>query len=93
MNGGENFFKEDAFGEIYNGSFFADDVKKFSSATSNSNKNESAAMNAAVSQVRMSTEVDVGRESSKAIRSIYELGGNLGGGVGSNFAGRIFGNV
>ena len=40
MNSGGSFFVEDAFGEIYEGTFFADDMKNFSSNSSKSAANK-----------------------------------------------------
>ncbi len=93
MNGGENFFVEDAFGEIYEGTFFAEDMKNFSSHSSNSAADaEEAAIRSATSQVRMSTESEVLRESGKAFVSACNFGRNLVSGHSPQFAGKIFGN-
>ena len=93
MNGGVNFFAEDAFGEVYEGTFFAEDMKKFSSHSSNSaTDSEEAAMIAATSQVRMSTQSEVLSESGKAFLSACDFGKNLGSGFSPQFAGKIFGN-
>jgi len=93
MNGGGNFFAEDAFGEIYEGTFFAEDIKYFSSHSTNSAAdNEEAAIKSATSQVRMSTESEVLRESGKAFMSACDFGRNLGSGYLPHFAGKIFGN-
>ena len=93
MNGGVNFFTEDAFGDVYNGTLFAEDVKNLSSKSKNSAADcEEAAIRSATSQVRMSTESEVLRESGKAFISACEFGKNLGGNFSPNFAGKIFGN-
>ena len=93
MNGGEKFFAEDAFGEMYEGTFFAEDMKNFSSHSSNSaDDSEEAAIRSATSQVRMTTEAEVLRESGKAFVSACDFGRNLGSGYLPHFAGKIFGN-
>ena len=93
MNGGGNFFIEDAFGEIYEGTFFAEDMKNFSSHSQKSAADaEEAAINAATSQVRMSTQSEVLRESNKAFLSACDLGKNFGGSFSPQFAGKIFSN-
>ena len=92
VNGGEKFFVEDAFGKIYEGTFFAEDIRKFSSNSSNSaaGNAEEAAIAAATSQVRMSTESEVLRESGKAFISACDFNKNLGSSYTPNFAGKIF---
>ena len=93
MNGGGNFFVEDAFGEVYNGSFFAEDMENFLSHSQKSPADsEEAAIRSATSQVRMSTESEVLRESDKAFASACDFGRNLGSGYLPHFAGKIFGN-
>ena len=93
MNGGEKFFAEDAFGEIYEGTFFAEDIKDFSShSTKSAADDEDVAIRSATSQVRMSTESEVLRESDKAFASACDFGRNLGSGYLPHFAGKIFGN-
>ena len=91
MDGGRNFFVEDAFGKIYEGTFFVGDVKNFSSNSSKSaaNKKE-AAVNSATSQVRMSTESEVLRESNLAFLSACNLNTGLNYNFPSCFAGKIF---
>ena len=92
MNGGGNFFTENAFGEVYEGSFFAEDVKDFSSSYSKSPADsEEAAIRTATSQVRMSTETEVLRESGKAFMQACNFN-NLSNGYVPNFAGKIFSN-
>ena len=93
MDGGGKFFAEDAFGEIYEGTFFAEDMKKYSSSSSKSAANsEEVAINFATSQVRMSTESEVMRESDKAFFSACDCGKNFGSTYTPNFAGKIFSN-
>ena len=93
MNGGVNFFVEDAFGEIYNGTFFAEDFKNLSSNSSNSAVgSEEAAMRSATSQVRMSTQSEALRESGKAFMTACEFEKNFSGSFSPNFAGKIFSN-
>lgn len=93
MNGGGNFFVEDAFGEIYEGTFFADDMKNFSSHSKKSPANsEEAAIMSATSQVRMATKSEVLSESGRAFLSACNFGKGLGSGCSPQFAGKIFGN-
>lgn len=87
----KNFFIESAFGEVYEGSFFADDFpktpkEKFCKTV------EEAKFNEATSKVRMTTEVEVNRQVTEKINSMYGLG-NLGGsgGMFPSFNGNIFG--
>ena len=91
MNGGGNFFAENAFGEVYEGTFFAEDVKDFLSSYSHSAAEaEEAAVRAATSAVRMSTESEVLRESGRAFISACDFNKNLGSSYTPNFAGKIF---
>ncbi len=87
----KNFFIESAFGEIYEGSFFADDFPKPPKETYNKTVEE-AQFSEATSKVRMSTEVEVNQQVTEKINSMYGLG-NLGssGGMFSTFNGNIFG--
>ena len=92
--GSENdFFEENAFGDIYDGTFFAEDVR--STFTSSDDSIEEAKFREAVSKVRMSTEVDVTREANRAINSAYDLvglGGEIhSGGITSYFMSKILG--
>ncbi len=101
----KKFFKEDAFGDMYKGTIFADErpnkplsrpkpPKTLSAPKSDSeNPGEDEAVNYAVSHVRMHTDVDVLRQSERALNSNYALNGNFGAGISSNFAGKIFGGV
>ena len=93
MNGGGKFFAEDAFGEVYEGSFFAEDIKNFASHSEDSAADsEEAAIRSATSQVRMSTQSEVLRESGKAFLSACDFGKNFSSGYLPQFAGRIFSN-
>lgn len=93
MSGGGNFFVEDAFGKIYERTFFAEDMKNFTSNSYRSAANaKEAAVNSATSQVRMSTEVEVLRESNKAFLSAYGLSGDLGSSGSTKFVGQIIGD-
>ncbi len=85
-----NFFKENAFGEMYEGTFLEDEFPK-KPPEKTANTPEAAAINAATSHVRLSNEIDAGQEANRAISSAFDIGGNLGGGTSPNFAGRIFG--
>lgn len=91
MNSGGSFFVEDAFGEIYEGTFFADDMKNFSSNSSKSaaNKKE-AAIYSATSQVRISTESEVLRESDRAFLTACNLDNSMLCGRPVHFVGKIF---
>ncbi|MBR5912940.1 MAG: hypothetical protein IKZ58_01045 [Selenomonadaceae bacterium] len=87
----KNFFIESAFGEVYEGSFFADDFPKTPKETPVKTV-EDAKFNEATSKVRMNTEVEINHQVTEKINSMYGLG-NLGssGGMFSNFNGNIFG--
>lgn len=104
----KNFFSEDAFGDMYKGTIFAEErpdkplrrpskpPKTLSAPKSGSdseNPGEDEAISYAVSHVRMHTDVDVLRQSERALNSNYALNGNFGAGISSNFAGKIFGGV
>lgn len=90
MSSERNFFRENAFGEMYEGTFFAEDFPKKPPETSVKNNAEAAAISAATNQVRLSNEVDASQEATRAISSAFDVGGNLGG-INNNFGGRIFG--
>ena len=93
MNGGGNFFVENAFGEVYEGTFFAEDLRKISSSSSISAANiKKAAFNSATSQVRMPTESEVLRESNMAFLSACNLDHFLSKSYSTQFAGKIFSN-
>lgn len=90
----QNFFKEDAFGAMYEDSFLADEFPKRPPEKSKiDNSAEAAEISAATSQVRLSNEVDAGQEANKALSSAYNLGGALGGNGSNNFSGNIFGGI
>ena len=87
----KNFFIESAFGEVYAGSFFADDFPKCPKNEPSSKTVEEAQFNEATSKVRMATEVEVNHKVTEKINSMYGLG-NLGGGsLFPTFNGNIFG--
>ena len=93
MSNEKYFFKEDAFGDMYEDSFLADEFpirKPENSKVENSA--EDAAINAATSQVRLSNEIDAGQQANKAISSAFDIGGNFGGNS-NNFSGQIFGGI
>lgn len=87
----KDFFKENAFGEMYEGTFLEDEFPKKPPETANNP--DAAAISASQAHVRLSNEIDAGQEANRAISSAYDLGGNLGGGTAPNFAGRIFGGI
>ncbi len=94
MSNEKYFFQEDAFGDMYEDSFLADEFpirKPDSSKVENST--ETAELNAVASNVRLSNEVDAGQQANKAISSAFNIGGNFGGGLSSNFSGQIFGGI
>lgn len=86
---GKNFFRENAFGEMYEGTFFAEDFPNRPADTKPSA--EAVAICAATNHVRLSNEIDAGQEATRAISSAFDVGGNLGGASANNFGGRIFG--
>ena len=88
-----NFFRENAFGEMYEGTFFAEDFPNKAPETSAKNSAENAAISAATNTVRLSNEIDAGQEATRAISSAFDVGGNLGVGSSNNFGGRIFGGI
>ena len=85
----KDFFVEDAFGEIYRGTFFDEDVKNFSLMKND----KSEEMIGAAAPVRMQNEVDVARESAQAVRAAYKLGGDFGVNFSNYFSGKIFGGI
>lgn len=94
MSSEKYFFKEDAFGEMYEDSFLADEFPTRKPENSKvENPTEAAEINAATANVRLSNEIDAGQQANKAISSAYDLGGNLGGGISHNFSGQIFGGI
>ena len=77
----KNFFIESAFGEVYAGTFFADDFPKSSKKDSTKNRDYStvdAQINEATSKVRMPTDVEVSQQVTGKLNSMYALNGNLG---------------
>lgn len=90
MSSDRNFFKENAFGEMYEGTFFAEDFPKKPPESTVKNTAEAAALSAATNQVRLSNEVDASQEATRALSSAFDVGGNLGS-MNNNFGGRIFG--
>lgn len=94
MSSDKDFFGEDAFGDMYEGTFFEEEFPKSPPDSAKAgNQREAAEISAATARVRMTNEIDAGQEANKAIHSAYDLGGNLGGGMPSNFGGRIFGGI
>lgn len=76
----KNFFIESAFGEIYEGTFFADDFPTCSQKNSQKNRDHStvdAKISEATSKVRMPTDVEVSQQVTGKLNSVYSLGGNL----------------
>jgi hypothetical protein len=94
MGNEKYFFKEDAFGEMYEDSFLADEfpVRK-SKNSEEENTTEAAEISAATARVRLSNEIDAGQQASKAISTAFDIGGNFGGGSSHNFPGQIFGGI
>ncbi len=93
MSDDRDFFGENAFGDMYAGTFFEDEFPKRPPEKSADNQKEAAEIGAATAHVRLSNEIDAGQEANKAISSAYDLGGNLNGGLPPSFAGRIFGGI
>ena len=89
----KDFFIESAFGEVYTGTFFAEDFPQRPKKNPAHEKTiEDVKLDAATSKVRMNTEVEINRQVTEKINSMYGLG-NLGGvgGMFSTFNGNIFG--
>lgn len=94
MSNEKYLFQENAFGEMYEDSFLADEFPQRPPESAKvENSAEAAAISAATARVRLSNEIDAGQEANKAIHSAYDLGGNLGGGNFHNFSGQIFGGI
>lgn len=75
----KNFFLESAFGDIYEGTFFAEDFPQCPNKNAEKNTSpEDAQLSAATSKVRLPTEVEVNRQVTEKINSMYALGGNFG---------------
>ncbi len=90
----QKFFKESAFDELYEGTFFVDEFPRQPPDTSKAdNSAEAAEISAATSKVRMSTELEVNQQVNRAISSNYALGGNFGGSMPAQFMGKIFGDI
>ena len=92
MSDDRDFFGENAFGDMYAGTFFEDEFPNCPQDKS-SNQKDAAEIIAATAHVRLSNEIDAGQEANKAINSAYDLNGNLNGGLPPSFAGRIFGGI
>ena len=89
----KNYFQENAFGEMYEDSFLADEFPKRPPENKIDNPTEAAEISEATARVRLSNEIDAGQEANKAISSAYNLGGGLGGSSSNNFSGNIFGGI
>ena len=89
----KNFFIESAFGDIYEGTFFAEDFPQCQKKnTEKTTSPEDAQLSAATEKVRLPTEVEVNRQVTEKINSMYALGGNLGSnGFTPHFNGNIIG--
>lgn len=85
----KDFFVESAFGEVYKGTFFDEDVKNLSLMKNN----KSEEIVGAAAPVRMQNEVDVARESAQAVQAAYKLGGDFGVNFSNYFSGKIFGGM
>ncbi len=78
MNGEKLLFGEDAFGDVYGGTFFEEDFSRFRSEKPKDDI-ESEKLNAATARVRMSNDVDINREAARAFNtacSLSDLGGS-----------------
>lgn len=94
MSNEKYFFQEDAFGEMYEDSFLADEFPTRKPEPSKvENSAEAAEISAATAHVRLSNEIDAGQQANKAISSAFNIGGNFGGGSSYNFSGQIFGGI
>ena len=94
MSSEKYFFQENAFGEMYEDSFLADEFpKREPENTKVENPDEAAAINASTANIRLSNEIDAGQQATRAINSAFNIGGNLGGGNSNNFSGQIFGGI
>lgn len=75
----KNFFIENAFGDIYAGTFFAEDFPQCPKKNTKQNASpEDVQISAATEKVRLPTEVEVSRQVTEKINSMYALGGNFG---------------
>ena len=92
----KNFFEEYAFGDVYEGTFFAEDFPQAQNKTSirDSKSVEDAKLNEATSKVRFQNEVEVSQQVNGKLNSVYALGGDLSSihmMMSPNFNGRILG--
>jgi len=92
----KDFFEEYAFGDVYEGTFFAEDFPQAQKKNSlrESKSVEDAKFNEATSKVRFQNEVEVNRDVTNKINSVYALGGDLSSihqMMSPNFNGRILG--
>lgn len=94
----KNYFIENAFGDVYAGTFFADDFPQAqpkNSVCKNKTVDE-IKVDEATSKVRYQNEVDVSRQVNQKINSVYSLGGDLGNIsllMSQGFSGRILGGI
>lgn len=87
-------FQEDAFGDMYEDTFLAEEFPKLKPESSKvDNSAEAAQISEATAHVRLSNEVDAGQQATKAISSAFNIGGNLGGSNPNGFSGNIFGGI
>ena len=93
MSDDKDFFGENAFGDMYAGTFLEEEFPNRAPEKNSGNQKDAAEISAATAHVRLSNEIDAGQEANKAISSAYDLGGNLNGGLPPSFAGRIFGGI
>ena len=94
MSNEKYLFQENAFGDMYEDSFLADEFPTRPPEKSKvDNSAEAAQISAATAQVRLSNEIDAGQEANRAISAAFNIGGNLGGGSFNNFSGQIFGGI
>ena len=93
MSNEKYIFQENAFGDMYEDSFLADEFPTRKPETSKVENSAEAAEIAATAQVRLSNEIDAGQQANKAISSAFNIGGNFCGGSSYNFSGQIFGGI
>ena len=94
MSNEKYFFQENAFGDMYEDSFLADEFPRRPPEKSKVNNSaEAAEISAATAPVRLSNEVDALQQAERAINSAYALGGNFGNGNSNNFSGQILGGI
>ena len=88
------FLLEDNFKDIYKNTIFDDDIQElFKLARKPREEKEFTHSDTVADSVRMFNEVDVDRESVRAVDSNYKLSGNFGNNSFNNFSGKIFGFV